>query len=504
MSLIPEAEMALSNATPVDDPASLHSSIEPRRQMRAVPEFLASARAAQDALHSDSQETVNELTEIIHRLVCDRSGVAAAWAETAVAETGQGDVRDKIEKTQNVVGLMYDEMKDDRSVGVLTDPADDPVEIGKPVGVVGAHTPSTNCAATPVALALTAFKGGNALIISPSPWAVETCELVVSDIQDELAAHGFPRCLIQSLSQPIRKDRTEELLTRADAIQVTGSPSQVTMGETSGTPNYCVGAGNTVGIIDSTADLTAAADYIAHSAAFDNGLVCVCMSNILVPPRRADAFTDDLAAAGGYVCSPHETSRLRETLFTDASINPDCIGQPATTIASMAGFSDELDDKEFLVPVVDDVDLDDPLVRENLSPVATLYPVPRDNVVTRANEITSHQGQGHSCTIYGDKGQVIEIAKQVDVCRIALNQSSIGLSVGEQNRVDTSLSLGCGTWGGNQTDENITYEQFINRTTLYDRVDSPSQVHASPPALETTSTASKLLHSVYSAITRRG
>lgn len=438
--------------------------------LRPIPEVVSNAREAQKSLKATSQETVDELTTVVYRLVCDRSGTAERWAEKAVAETGQGNVRDKVSKTTSVVELMYDEMEGERSVGRLTDSDEDPVEFGKPVGVIGAHTPSTNCAATPVSLALTAFKGGNALIISPSPYAVETCDMIVADIQSELEKQGFPRHLVQSLSKPIRKCRTEALLRRADAIQVTGSQSQVEMGQTCGTPNYCVGAGNTVGIVDSTADLATTAAQIAHSAAFDNGLVCVCMSNILVPPSLADEFGDELTEAGGYICSTDETTRLRKTLYDEDSINPDCIGRPASEIASMAGFGTKLDRESFLVPVIEDVDLDDPLVRENLSPVTTLYEVPPDEARETTNEITKTQGRGHSCAIYGDRERAIELAEEIDVCRIALNQSSIGLSVGDRNRIETSLSLGCGTWGGNQTDENITYEHFTDTTTLYDRI----------------------------------
>ncbi|TYL37287.1 hypothetical protein CV102_18490 [Natronococcus pandeyae] len=463
-------QMPADSVSPSEQPDADDGTGESSPWDRSVEKRLADAREAQHTVATGSQETVDELTRIVHRLVCDDSAVVRRWAEHAVAETSQGDVSDKLEKTTTVVDLMYAEMEGERSVGVVTDPAADPVKIGKPVGVIGAHTPSTNCAATPVALALTAFKGGNALIISPSPFAVETCELVVADIQAALEREGFPGELIQSLSAPIRKARTEQLLTHADAIQVTGSPSQVERGETCGTPNYCVGAGNTVGIVDPTADLAATAEYIAHSAAFDNGLVCVCMSNLLIPPGLAEEFMAELEAAGGYRCSAAETRRLRDTLYTDERINPDCIGQPATEIASMAGFGEQLDGDTFLVPVFDDVDLSDPLVRENLSPVATLYTVPRDEVVPTTNAITSYQGAGHSCAIYGARDRAIELADGIDVCRICRNQSSIGLSVGEGNRVETSLSLGCGTWGGNQTDGNITYEQFTNTTTLYDRV----------------------------------
>lgn len=491
--------MSIDSAT-TERPIVNHEYVEFRRRNPAVSDLVANAREAQQALRSDSQETVDELTAIIHQLVCEKSNTTKKWAGKAVIETGQGDVSDKIEKTKRVVDLIYEEMEGERSVGLLTDAGEDPVEIGKPVGVVGAHTPSTNCASTPVALALTILKGGNALIISPSPFAVETCNLVVGDIQNELENHGFPRHLIQSFSKPIRKDRTETLLRRADAIQVTGSPSQVEMGETCGTPNYCVSAGNTVGIVDPTANLTAAAEQIAHSAAFDNGLVCVCMSNILIPPILAHEFMAKLVAAGGYICSPDEIDSLRETLYDENRINPDCIGQSAEAIASMAGFGEELKEESFLVPVFDEVDLSDPLVRENLSPVVTLYKIPREDAVKTTNEITRNQGRGHSCAIYGDRDRAIEIAKQVDVCRVSLNQSSIGLSVGEQNRIETSLSLGCGTWGGNQTDGNITYENFINTTTLYDRVESSTRTHGSNPDQksdsEDSSPVRRLLHHI--------
>lgn len=460
------------------------SNADVHRRNRPVTDFLSAAREARRRLRPITQETVDELTAAVHRLVRDRSKTAPKWAETAVSETGYGDIDDKITKIRVVVDAMYEDMAGERSVGVLDDAATDPVEIGKPVGVVGAHTPSTNSASTPVALALTALKGGNALVISPSPFAVETCNAVVDDIQDALEEAGFPPRLVQSLSDPIRKDRTEGLLERADAIQVTGSPSQVERGETCGTPNYCVGAGNTVGIVDPTADAAAAAERIAHSAAFDNGLVCVCLSNLLVPPASADEIATELAAAGGYVCSESETDRLRATLFDDDGIDPDCIGRPAATIASMAGFGDDLEGESFLVPSFDAVDLDDPLVRENLSPVVTLYRIPPADATAVANAITSQQGRGHSCAVYGDRERAIEIAKRVDVCRVSVNQSSIELAVGDRNRIDTSLSLGCGTWGGNQTDENITYEQFTNTTTLCDRVDTDGSPRAS--ALERT------------------
>ena len=448
-------------------------SVEPTSSTRPVAEVVSLAREARRERRPVSQETVDELTSIVHRAVSRRPGLVEKWAKKAVAETGQGNGVDKVEKIERVVESMFREMEDQRSVGILGHPDDDPLEIGKPVGVVGAHTPSTNCAATPVALALTALKGGNALVVSPSPYAVETCDVIVGDLQDELEREGFPPQLVQSLTSPIRKDRTEELLQRADAIQVTGSPAQVEMGQTCGTPNYSVGAGNTVGIIDPSAIPRRAAEHIAHSASFDNGLVCVCMSNVLVPPEVAEPFETELAAAGGYICSGSETDRLRATLFDGDSVDSESIGQPAATIASSAGFGGDFDDERFLVAPFDEVALDDPLVRENLSPVVTLYRVASDEAVETTNRITRHQGSGHSCAVYGDRDRAVEIAERVDVCRIVRNQSSIGLCIGDETSAETSLSLGCGTWGGNQTDGNITYERFTNTTTHYEGAGSP-------------------------------
>ena len=454
------------------------------REARSVDDVVANARTAQASLESGVQDTVDELTDVVRRFVCRTPGVPEKWAGQAVVETGQGDVDDKIEKVRRTTRLMHEEMTGDRSVGPVGDPGDDRFEVHKPVGVVGAHTPSTNCAATPVALALTALKGGNALVVSPSPRAVETCDMVVGDLQDALDARGFPRRLVQSLSAPIRKDRTEALLRRADAVQVTGSSAQVEMGQTCGTPNYCVGAGNTVGIVDPTATLASVAGHIAHSAAFDNGLVCVCMSDVLVPPGLADELAAGLAAAGGYVLDDDEADRLRKTLYDGDSINPACIGQPAETVASMAGFGEALDEEAFIVPRFDAVDLDDPLIGEDLSPVVALYEVPREDAATTTNRITRRQGRGHSCAVYGDRDRAVELATRIDVCRIVLNQSSIALSIGAHNRVETSLSLGCGTWGGNQTDENVTYEQFTNTTTLYDRVDDAPRSRQPTPTRE--------------------
>jgi sulfoacetaldehyde dehydrogenase len=166
---------------------------------------------------------------------------------------------------------------------------------------------------------------------------------------------------------------------------------------------------------------------------------------------------------------------LRETLYTEGSIDPDCIGQPAGAVASMSGFGGELEEESFIIAPLGEVDLENPLVGEDLSPVATLYEVPSEEAVSTTNEILDYQGSGHSCAIYGNRERAIEMATEIDVCRIALNQSSIGLSIGEHNRVDTSLSLGCGTWGGNQIDGNVTYEQFVDTTTLYGCTESADQ-----------------------------
>jgi sulfoacetaldehyde dehydrogenase len=420
-----------------------------------------------------TQAEVDETVERIAWAICQEDR-PEELARLAVTETDMGTVDGKIEKTRSILRSTVDDLQDEQSVGIRNrDEETGVVEIAKPVGVVGALTPSTNPVGTPAFLAMLAVKGRNAIVVSPSPLAAETCEAVIGDVQDALEACGFPRTLVQMLPRPITKDRSFELVERVDLAQVTGSPSNVRAGEESGTPNYCVGEGNNIAIVDPSADLESAVEAIHHAGAFDNGLPCTSTSNVLVPKSISDELIAELETAGAYVCTGTETAALRNALFTDGHLRRDLVGQSVASIAAAAGLSREAQAASLLVPVVDRVGEEEPLSGEKLSPVVTLHELDAIEAAGHvANRILRYEGRGHSCVVYtSESDRAVKIGEQVEVCRVGVNQSSMALAASFQNGIRATYSLGGGTWAGNQLDENLSYEQFITSTRVFRPID---------------------------------
>jgi sulfoacetaldehyde dehydrogenase len=437
-----------------------------------VTDCISRARTAMAEISEYDQSQADELARAVGWAVYEESR-CQEMSETAVETTGLGDVEDKFAKKRRKIPGALDGMLGEQTVGVVdVDEEQNLVEIGKPVGVIGAVVPSTNPGATPTLLSMMAVKSKNAIILSPSPRGLEVCEMVVDYIHDQLESVGAPTDLVQMLPTPVTKEKTYELMDRVDVLQVTGSADNVRAGQECGTPNYCVGKGNPVGIVDETADVTAAAERIATSKSFDNSTSCSSEGNIAVVEAVYEETIDALETAGGYMCNEAQRRKLEELLFPDGhgSLNSQALATPPAELTSMAGIDDpEAAAADFLMVRGRGTGEEHPLSGEKITPVLDVFEVADiDEAVELTAEILEYEGAGHSASLHTtDDERAVEVGKQLDVARFLVNQIHSFSNGGRfDNGLGSTLSEGGGTWGGNQLDENVTYEQFYQTTTV--------------------------------------
>ena len=412
----------------------------------------------------------------------DEAAVAAGWAivepsrnralaELAVRDTGLGNVDDKIAKNRRkTMGLLRD-LQQARSVGVISeDAARGLIEIARPVGVVAAITPSTNPAATPANNIVNALKGRNAIVLAPSPKGQSTLTLLISYVHAELDRIGAPRDLVLQLPSPVTRENTFELMRQADLVVATGSARNVRGAYESGTPAIGVGVGNVVVIVDETADAADAAAKIARSKTFDNATSCSSENSVIAVDAIADRLLAALAKAGGVLLDREETAALAHAMFDDGKLSPDVVAQDAPAIARLAGLiRPEMQTARFLIVEERGVGRVHPFSGEKLSPVLAFYRA-RDfaAAVARAREILRFQGAGHSLGLHttdADRGR--ELGLTLPVCRVIVNQAHCFATGGSfDNALPFSLSMGCGSWGGNSISGNLDYRHFLNVTRV--------------------------------------
>lgn len=432
-----------------------------------VGECVSAGRAAMAEISHYDQTRTDELARAAAWAVY-RSDHAESLIDTTMAATGMGNRADKREKLRDrTKGILQDTLGEP-SVGKLPRDREGVVEIAKPVGVVGGLVPSTNPASTAVNLTILALKGRNALVLSASPAGHPPTVEAVEYIREELAQVGAPRDLVQMLPGEPAKDKAHALLEQADLAQVTGSAANVRAGQESGTPNYCVSEGNPVALIDGSADLNRVAAATVESATYDWGTACVAESCAVVPEPTYSTFRERLEAAGAYCCDRAETARIREALFPEGRPHPrrELIGRPPGELAERA----EVDvpaEPSLLVVEPDDVGTD-PLVTECLAPILATIPVEGFEAgVDVAARILDREGAGHSVAIHtDDRDRAIAAGRRLDVCRAVVNQPNLASSGTAGNDLPNSLSMGGGTWAGNQLAENLSYRQFIQTTRV--------------------------------------
>jgi len=432
-----------------------------------VAELVGRARAAQALFAGADQETVDEaVTALAWSLY--RAEHARELAELAVAETGLGNVADKIVKKQRKTFGTLRDLSRVRSVGVIEeDVTRGLVKFAKPMGVVAAVTPATNPGATPVNKAMMVLKGRNAVIVVPSPSAVRTTGRAVELMRAELARIGRPPDLVQMLAPPIERTVTGRLMAAVDLVVVTGSQANVRQAYGSGTPAIGVGAGNVPVIIDDSADLEAAATKIAASKCFDNATSCSSENALVILDAVYDAALAALDRAGGALVSPEEGARIRAGLWRDGKLDRSLIARDAAVLAGRFDLARR--DARFFLVEETGIGPDHPLSGEKLSLVLAVYRARDfDHASALVREILAYQGRGHSCGIHtADPARARALAEGTEVVRVLVNQAhTFGNGGGFDNGLNFTLSMGCGSWAGNSISENLSWRHFVNITHL--------------------------------------
>jgi sulfoacetaldehyde dehydrogenase len=429
--------------------------------------IVARARAAQAAYEADGSQARY-----------DRASQAVAWAimeparnkelaELAVQTTGLGNVADKITKNhRKTLGLMRD-IKAAKTFGVIADDSATGItEIARAKGVVAAIVPSTNPAATPANNIINALKCGNAIVVAPSPKGIACAERLLEMIHAEFAKIGEDPDLVQMIPAPGSKDRTQQLMEACDMIVATGSQNNVHRAQTAGTPAVAVGAGNVTVIVDETADLDAAAEKIRASKCFDNATSCSSENSVVVVDAVYDAFVAAMAKAGGAIVD--DEAGIVTKLWPDGHLNRSVIAQDADRMIAALDL-DVPEGTDYIAVPTSGIGPDYPLSGEKLSRVLALYRAPDFNAaidVTRTIQL--HQGAGHSVGLHSsDAARPIALATAIPTSRVIVNQAHTFATGGSfTNGMPFSLSMGCGTWGGNSVNDNVNYRHFMQSTKI--------------------------------------
>lgn len=431
--------------------------------------LMSDARNAQAVYARYSQTQVDEVV------------IAVAWtlmepatnkrlAKQAVADTGLGKVADKVIKNhRKTLGLLRD-LKHARSVGVVAEyPEKGLIEIARPVGVVAAVVPSTNPVATPYNKALNALKGGNAVILAPSPKGQKVCQEIVDLMHAALRQVGAPENLVQMLPAPINKAMTLELMQQADLVVVTGSQNNVKSAMTSGTPAVAVGAGSVPSIVDETADIEGAAGKITASKTFDNATSCSSENSLIIVAEVYDSMISALEKLGAQRVSAEEKEALRNTMWVDGHLSSAVTAKTADEILSAAGIVAAKPATSIILVEEDSPSGDNRFCDEKLSPVLTVFKAADfSQACELAEALLDIKGKGHSISLHStDQNRMMHLGLELPVCRVIVNQAHCFATGGSfDNGLPFSLSMGCGTWGGNNTSDNMNYRHYINTTRI--------------------------------------
>ena len=436
-----------------------------------VVDLIARSRSAQRVLNAYTQQQVDLLTQAVAWAILEPRR-NRELAELAVADTGLGDVEDKVKKNyRKTLGLVRD-LNAAKTVGLIAhNPETGVSEYARPVGVVAAITPSTNPGATTINKILNALKGRNAIIVAPSPKGQSTCARLLEFVHAQLDLLGAPRDLVQCLPAPITKEATQELMRLADLVVATGSQANIRAAYASGTPAFGVGAGNVTVIVDEHADLASAAQKILVSKTFDNATSCSSENGLILIDSVYDAGIKALESVGGVMLDTADKQRLQAIMFQNGKLTATLTAQSASYIAKKVGLlHPKAKDAKFLMVEETGYGPSAPFSGEKLSPVLTVW---RASDFKQAKELLAHiysyQGAGHSVGLHtAAKGEILEdraaqLAQELPVARVIVNQAhAIATGGSFDNGLPFSLSMGCGTCGKNNFSENMNYRHYLN------------------------------------------
>ncbi len=440
--------------------------------VEALEAAISRVRAAQRQFATYTQEQVDA---IFKAAAIAANQARIPLAKQAVAETGMGVVEDKVIKNNYAAEYIYNAYRDTRTCGVIEeDKAYGIKKIAEPIGVIAAVIPTTNPTSTAIFKTLIALKTRNAIIISPHPRAKQ-CTIAAARLVLEAAVKaGAPEGIIDWIDVP-SLDMTNLLMKEADIILATGGPGMVKAAYSSGKPALGVGAGNTPAIIDDSADIVMAVSSIIHSKTFDNGMICASEQSVIVLDGIYDAVKAEFADRGCYFLNPAETEKVRKTIIINGALNARIVGQPAARIAELAGVKVPGGTK-ILIGEVESVELSEEFAHEKLSPVLAMYRAADiHDAFDKAEHLIADGGYGHTSSIYlnavTEQAKLDEFAARMKTCRILVNTPSSHGGIGDlyNFKLAPSLTLGCGSWGGNSVSENVGVKHLINIKTVAER-----------------------------------
>ena len=439
--------------------------------VEALEAKMKAMREAQKIFATYTQEQVDE---IFYRAALAANKMRIPLAKMAVEETGMGIVEDKVIKNNYAAEYIYNAYKNTKTCGVIEeDKAYGIKKIAEPIGLVAAVIPTTNPTSTAIFKTLICLKTRNAIIISPHPRAKASTIAAAKVVLDAAVKAGAPEGIIGWIDVP-SLELTNTVMKDADIILATGGPGMVKAAYSSGKPALGVGAGNTPAIIDDTADIKLAVNSIIHSKTFDNGMICASEQSVTVLAPVYEEVKKEFIYRGCYFLKPDELEKVRKTIIINGALNAKIVGQKAHTIAKLAGV-DVPEDTKILIGEVESVELSEEFAHEKLSPVLAMYKAQTfDEAIAKAERLVADGGYGHTSSLYvnvNEKEKLAKHAAAMKTCRILVNTPSSQGGIGDiyNFKLAPSLTLGCGSWGGNSVSENVGVKHLINIKTVAER-----------------------------------
>ena len=440
--------------------------------VEALEERLAGVREAQRIFAAYTQEQVDKIFTAA-ALAANKARIPLA--KLAVEETGMGIVEDKVIKNHYASEYIYNAYRDTKTCGVIEeDKAYGIKKVAEPIGVVAAVIPTTNPTSTAIFKTLISLKTRDGIIISPHPRAKKSTIAAAKVVLEAAVAAGAPEGIIGWIDVP-SLELTDTLMKEADIILATGGPGMVKAAYSSGKPALGVGAGNTPAIIDESADVILAVNSIIHSKTFDNGMICASEQSVIVDKKVYKAVKEEFAYRGCYFLNKSETEKVRKTIIINGALNAKIVGQKAHTIAALAGVTVP-EETKILIGEVTSVDLSEEFAHEKLSPVLAMYKAEDfEDALSKAEHLIADGGFGHTSSLYinveTQADKIAEFSERMKTCRCLINTPSSHGGIGDlyNFKMAPSLTLGCGSWGGNSVSENVGVKHLLNVKTVAER-----------------------------------
>ena len=439
---------------------------------RSFEKALSRVREAQKRFALYTQEQVDK---IFLAAATAANQARIPLAKMAVEETGMGVVEDKVIKNHFASEYIYNTYRNTKTCGVIEeDRVYGTMKIAEPIGVIAAVIPTTNPTSTAIFKTLISLKTRNGIIISPHPRAKKSTIEAAKIVLDAAVAAGAPEDIISWIDVP-SLELTNMLMQEADIILATGGPGMVKAAYSSGKPALGVGAGNTPAIIDDSADILLAVNSIIHSKTFDNGMICASEQSVIATRKVYAKVKKEFKARGCYFLNPEETEKVRKTIIINGALNARIVGQKPVRIAALAGV-EVPENTKILIGEVESVDISEEFAHEKLSPVLAMYKAKDfDEAIEKAEQLIADGGYGHTSSLYIDavneREKIDKFAARMKTCRILVNTPSSQGGIGDlyNFRLLPSLTLGCGSWGGNSVSENVGVKHLLNIKTVAER-----------------------------------